>query len=69
MAPAIEPVGMAGGEDWLFRPVLRGLIRGESLIDHSVDLEFIALLNEAIDVEQENQQRARRTLENEHQRQ
>lgn len=50
---------MVGEEDWLFRPVLRGLIKGESLLDGSVDLEFIALLNEAIDVESENQARAR----------
>lgn len=46
-------------EDWVFRPVLRGLIRGESLIDGSVDLEYVALLNEAIDVEQENMARAK----------
>lgn len=49
---------MAQGEDWLFRPVMRGMLRAESLLDRSVDLEFIALLNEAIDVEQENTHRA-----------
>lgn len=53
-------LAMADDEDWLFRPVLRGLIRGESLIDGSVDIEYVALLNEAIDVEQENAVRARR---------
>jgi hypothetical protein len=47
-------------EDWVFRPVLRGLIRGESLIDCTVDLEYVALLNEAIDVEQENIARSRK---------
>lgn len=41
-------------EDWLFRPVLRGMYRAERLIDGSIDLEFVALCNEAIDVEQEN---------------
>lgn len=41
-------------EDWVFRPVLRGLIPAIALLDGSVDLEFIGLLNEAIDVEQEN---------------
>lgn len=51
---------MADGEDWLFRPVMRGLLKAESLLDTSVDLEFIALLNEAIDVEQENQARLRK---------
>lgn len=49
---------MSEGEDWLFRPVLRGLISGESLINGAVDLEYIGLLNEALDVEQENQFRA-----------
>lgn len=41
-------------EDWLFRPVLRGMFQAERLLDCSVDLEFVALCNEAIDVEQEN---------------
>jgi hypothetical protein len=41
-------------EDWLFRPVLRGMLRAESLMDGSVDISYIALLNEAIEVEQEN---------------
>ncbi len=45
---------MVEEEDWLFRPVLRGLIRGESLKDGTVDLAYIALLNEVIDVEIEN---------------
>lgn len=50
-------------EDWLFRPVLRGLIKAESLIDGTVDLAFIALLNEALDVEQENTMRARKAAQ------
>jgi hypothetical protein len=41
-------------EDWLFRPVFRGMYRAERLLDCSIDLEFVALCNEAIDVEQEN---------------
>jgi len=53
---------MCEQEDWVFRPVLRKLISGESLIDGSVDLEFIALLNEAIDVEQENQARQQKEV-------
>ncbi len=55
---------MAEEEDWLFRPVLRGMLRAESLLDGSVDLAFIDLLNEAIDVEQENSLRARKGSEN-----
>ncbi len=46
-------------EDWLMRPVMRGLIRGESLEDGSVGLSFIAMLNDACDVEDENNRRAR----------
>lgn len=41
------------------RPVLRGLVKAESLLDGTVDLAFIALLNEALDVEQENTHRTR----------
>lgn len=48
---------MHGEEDILFRPVLRGLIRAESLRDGSVDLEYIMLLNEALDVDGENRYR------------
>ena len=54
---------MAEQEDWLFRPVLRGLLKAESLVDGAVDLEFVALLNEALDVEQENAQRGRKAME------
>lgn len=50
---------MLDHEDWLFRPVLRGLLPATALLDGSVDLTFIALLNEALDVEQENIHRAR----------
>jgi hypothetical protein len=49
---------MIGGEDPLFRPVLRGILAPERLIDGSVDLEFVMLLNEAIAVEDENSRRA-----------
>lgn len=55
---------MDGHEDWLFRPVLRGLLRGESLNGYDVDLSYIALLNEALDVEQENAARERARLAN-----
>lgn len=45
---------MIGEEDWIFRPVMRGMIKAESLLDGSVDLAFIDLLNEAIEIEAEN---------------
>ena len=50
---------MVGEEDWLVRPVLRGLCKYESLKDGALDLEDVAILNEALDVEQENQVRTR----------
>lgn len=49
---------MIGGEDILLRPVLRGLLRYESLLDASVDLQDVMILNEALDVEAENQHRS-----------
>jgi hypothetical protein len=51
---------MLDGEDWLFRPVQHQLIRGESLLDGTVDLAYIELLNELLDVAAENKQRAER---------
>lgn len=45
---------LTGGEDWLLRPVMRGILRAESLRDGTVDLEYVDLLNEAIDVEMIN---------------
>lgn len=49
---------MVGGEEVLFRPVLRGMLKAESLLDGSVDLQFVMLLNEALTIEQENERRA-----------
>lgn len=49
---------MMEDEQVLFRPVMRGMLRAESLVDGSVDLEFVMLCNEALDVEQENDARA-----------
>jgi hypothetical protein len=48
---------MASGEDWLLRPVLRGLCKYESLLDGTIRLVDISKLNEALDVEFENQRR------------
>lgn len=55
----VQQIYMEGGEDWLFRPVVAGYLKAESLLDPNIDLEFIALLNEAIDVQQENVYRLR----------
>ena len=53
---------MADGEDWLLRPVLRGMCLYESIKDGSLDLLDFATMNEAIDVELENQARLDRAL-------
>lgn len=54
---------MAEQEDWLLRPVLRQLCKYESLLDCTLTLEDVALLNEALDVELENAARLK-ALEN-----
>lgn len=51
---------MAGKEDWLLRPVLRGLCKYESLKDGSLNLLDLVKMNEALDVEIENQIRMQR---------
>jgi len=53
---------MASGEDWVMRPVLRGLCRYESLIDGTLDLFDVARMNEALDVNDENERRVNEAL-------
>lgn len=52
-------MSLPGGEDWILRPVLRGSIRYESLIDGTLSLADVALLNDALDVQDENESRYR----------
>lgn len=54
---------MATAEDWLLRPVLRGCCRYESLLDGTLSLEDVANLNDALDVQDENERRYRAFLE------
>lgn len=61
--PVYKPVSMPNVEDWLFRPVLRGLCKLESLYDGTLRIEQIAKANDALDVEEENQARMRKELE------
>ena len=58
-----EPVAMPDNEDWLFRPVIRGLCKAESLYDGTLRIERIAKLNDALDVNDENEARARKAAE------
>jgi hypothetical protein len=55
---------MPDGEDFLMRPVISGMLRMESLIDGTVDLEHIAWANVALDVQAENERRYRTAMEN-----
>lgn len=45
------------------RPVLAGLCRYESLKDGSLDLLDIAIMNDALDVDAENRDRAQAAME------
>lgn len=53
------------GEDWLLRPVLAKCIKFESLLDGTLDLGDIAQLNDALDVQAENERRLRKVTEKE----
>jgi hypothetical protein len=51
---------MRDGLDWLLRPVVRRMCLYESLKNGTIDLADIAIMNEALDVNAENQQIAQR---------
>jgi hypothetical protein len=42
-------------EDWLLRPVIKGMCKYESIIDGTLDLADIALMNDALDVVADNE--------------
>lgn len=44
------------------RPVLKGMIRMESLYDGTLDLEQVALANDVLDVAEENERRIRKAM-------
>jgi hypothetical protein len=48
---------MTDDEDWVMKPVMRGLCRYESLVDGTLSLFDLARMNEALDVESENSKR------------
>jgi hypothetical protein len=51
---------MQNGEDWLMRPVLAGCCAYESLINGTLSLYDVIKLNDALDVQAENQNRLTR---------
>ena len=48
---------MSGKEDYVMRPIRHGYCRFESVIDGTLDLIHIAIMNEAIDVAIANNER------------
>lgn len=54
---------MDGGEEWLLRPVLKGMCKYESLKNGVLDLADLFKMNAAIDIETENENRYRRANE------
>ena len=46
---------MPNQEDWLLRPVIKGMCKYESLLDGTLDLADIALMNDALDVVADNE--------------
>lgn len=57
-------MSLPGGEDWLLRPVLRGTCRYESLKDGTLGMADVALMNDACDVQDENERRYLDALKN-----
>ncbi len=53
------------GEEWLMKPILRGMCKYESLMDGTLDLVDFARMNQALDVQDENEARHRKANENE----
>lgn len=54
---------MPTGEDWLLRPVGRGMCRYESLIDGTLTIDDVATMNEYLDATDENEWRVREAME------
>ena len=50
-------VSLPSGEDWLWRPVAKGMCKYESVIDGTLSLADIATMNDVLDCEAENERR------------
>jgi len=53
-------VSLPDDEDFLMRPVLRGMCKLESILDGTLGIVDLAWANEALDVQDENERRVRR---------
>lgn len=57
-------MSLPGGEDYLLRPVIKGMCKYESLKDGTLSLFDVALMNDALDVQHENERRYLKSKEN-----
>ncbi|VVD75668.1 hypothetical protein PAQ31011_00858 [Pandoraea aquatica] len=55
---------LPGSEDWLLAPVLAGMCKYESLLDGTLSLHDMALMNDALAVRNDNRAQAERMREN-----
>lgn len=51
-------MSLPDGESWLTAPVLAGCCKMESLVDGSLTIYHVAMLNDALAVQAENRRRA-----------
>jgi hypothetical protein len=56
-SPKIRLVEFRDGEEYIWRPILRGLCKYESAIDGTLDLVDFARMNDALNVFDENARR------------
>ncbi len=63
--PSFEAVALPDGLSWLLTPVRRGMCRYESLLDGTLSLTDVALMNDLILAEGENESRAYKAAEDE----
>ncbi|MBK3400048.1 DUF6889 family protein [Methylobacterium ajmalii] len=61
--PSFDAVALPDGLSWLLTPVRRGMCRYESLLDGTLSLADIALMNDLIQAEGENESRAYKAAE------
>lgn len=57
---------MTGQEDYVMRPVRKRMCQYESVINGTLDLVDIAIMNESLDVENENQDRVSTWMKKHH---
>ncbi len=61
----IDWARLPGGEDWLLAPALAGMCKYESLLDGTLCLHDVALMNDALAVRNDNRALAERLREKE----